>query len=238
METMNEIKTRRPRRSKADIEAAILKAAIAQIKKKGFSMALVTDIVKRAKIEPIVFYNRYKNLDEFYDTFVKRYDYWISDLVRGINGTLMTEDGYKTALEGLFRELLTDSIMAELIRWEIAEGTPTTERTARLREIDASGIVTKYERLFEDCEIDAVALSALVIAGIYFIVLHKDRSTFAGIDINTPEGEQRISDALHKFANMLFREKEMQDKRNKLAECLRQEGLSDEAVTRCLEKIS
>ena len=140
METMNEIKTRRPRRSKADIESAILKAAIAQIKKKGFSMALVTDIVKRAKIEPIVFYNRYKNLDEFYDTFVKRYDYWISDLVRGINGTLMTEDGYKTALEGLFRELLTDSIMAELIRWEIAEGTPTTERTARLREIDASEI--------------------------------------------------------------------------------------------------
>ncbi len=67
---MNEIKkTRRPRRSKADIESAILKAAIAQIKKKGFSMALVTDIVKRAKIEPIVFYNRYKNLDEFYDTF-------------------------------------------------------------------------------------------------------------------------------------------------------------------------
>ena len=72
METTNEMKSRRPRRSKADIEAAIQRAAVAQIKKKGFSLALVTDIVKRAKIEPVVFYNRYKNLDEFYDKFVNQ----------------------------------------------------------------------------------------------------------------------------------------------------------------------
>ena len=56
MATMNDTKTRRPRRSKADIEAAIQRAAIAQIKKKGFSLALVTDIVKRAKIEPVVIF--------------------------------------------------------------------------------------------------------------------------------------------------------------------------------------
>lgn len=71
----DERQARRPRRSKADIENAIEKAAIAQIKKKGFARSQVTDIVKRAKIEPIVFYNRYKNLEEFYEGFVKRYDY-------------------------------------------------------------------------------------------------------------------------------------------------------------------
>lgn len=238
METMNEIKTRRPRRSKADIESAIMKAAIAQIKKKGFSMALVTDIVKRAKIEPIVFYNRYKNLNEFYDTFVKRYDYWISDLMRSINGTLVTQAGFGNALDRLFHELLTDSIMTELIRWEVAEGTPITERTARLREIDSTSLISKYEHMFAPDDIDAVALCALIVAGIYFIVLHKDRSTFAGIDINTPEGEKRIADALHRFASMLFHEKEMEEKHEKLVQCLRREGLSDEAIARCLDTIS
>ena len=79
----DERQARRPRRSKADIENAIEKAAIAQIKKKGFARSQVTDIVKRAKIEPIVFYNRYKNLEEFYEGFVKRYDYWLSDLGKG-----------------------------------------------------------------------------------------------------------------------------------------------------------
>ena len=238
METMNEIKPRRPRRSKADIESAILKAAIAQIKKRGFSMALVTDIVKRAKIEPIVFYNRYKNLDEFYDTFVKRYDYWISDLYKGSNEILPTEKGYGDALEKLFNALLEDSIMTEILRWEIAESTPTTERTARLREMDTAGLTCRYDEFFKDDEIDAVALSALIVAGIFFIVLHKERSTFAGIDINTHDGCDRLKKAMHKFANMLFHDKEMKRKRKELADCLRQEGLSDEAITRCLEKIS
>ena len=106
MEPANEVKTRRPRRSKADIEEAINKAAVAQIKKKGFSLALVTDIVKRAKIEPIVFYNRYKNLDEFYDEFVKNYDYWLSDLVRDSMEEIGSEEGYSNILEKLLTNLM------------------------------------------------------------------------------------------------------------------------------------
>ena len=122
MEPANEVKTRRPRRSKADIEEAINKAAVAQIKKKGFSLALVTDIVKRAKIEPIVFYNRYKNLDEFYDEFVKNYDYWLSDLVRDSMEEIGSEEGYSNILEKLLTNLMQEEIMTELLRWEIAEG--------------------------------------------------------------------------------------------------------------------
>lgn len=104
----DERQARRPRRSKADIENAIEKAAIAQIKKKGFARSQVTDIVKRAKIEPIVFYNRYKNLEEFYEGFVKRYDYWLSDLGKGKrrqtadSGT--NAETMRTLLDGLHRQ--------------------------------------------------------------------------------------------------------------------------------------
>ncbi len=237
METMNETKTRRPRRSKADIESAIMRAAIAQIKKKGFSMALVTDIVKRAKIEPIVFYNRYKNLEEFYDTFVKRFDYWISDLVRCINGNLYTEKGYGDALEKLLKGLLGDAIMTELLRWEVTEGTNITERTSRLREIDCTHIISKYEEHFADRDFDIVALTALSIAGIYYMVLHKDRSTFGGIDINTEEGVSRLSNAIRQQAEILFQHHKRKVRMERLEECLREEGLSDEAITRCLEKV-
>ena len=92
-------RARRPRRSKADIEAAIQKAAVAQIRKKGFVRALVTDIVKKAKIEPIVFYNRFKNLEEFYDQFVKRYDYWVSDLSHQLRPDLSNVEGYSSSLQ-------------------------------------------------------------------------------------------------------------------------------------------
>lgn len=208
MEPANEVKTRRPRRSKADIEEAIHKAAVAQIKKKGFSLALVTDIVKRAKIEPIVFYNRYKNLDEFYDEFVKNYDYWLSDLIRDSVEEIGSEEGYSNILEKLLTNLMQEEIMTELLRWEIAEGNHITERTSRLRELHAVELINSYSNIYQREHFDISAITALIVAGIYYLVLHKDRSTFAGIDINTIPGKRRMLKAIRSIASMMFRAEE------------------------------
>lgn len=238
METITKKKPRRQRRSKADIEAAIQKAAIVQIKKKGFARALVTDIVKRARIEPIVFYNRFKNLDEFYDAFVKRYDYWISDLTRSFNSSLDNEDGYVEALQALLDALMGDSLMTELLRWEVAEGTSITERTAKLREIDFNTIIDRVEQSICSQDNDVVAISALIVAGIYFLVLHKDRSTFAGIDLNSTDGNERLKNAFAQLGRMLYgARRDDNDKRRRLAECLRREGLAPDAIDRCLAEI-
>lgn len=204
MEPANEVKTRRPRRSKADIEEAIHKAAVAQIKKKGFSLALVTDIVKRAKIEPIVFYNRYKNLDEFYGEFVKNYDYWLSDLVRSSVGEIGSEEGYSNLIEKLMTNLMSDDIMTEILRWEIAEGNHITERTSRLRELHALELNNSYANIYNREDTDIAAITALIVAGVYYLVLHKDRSTFAGIDINTLPGKRRILNAIRTLSSMMF----------------------------------
>ena len=79
-----ENKTKRYRRTNVDIQADIIKAAESLIKKKGFASILVTELINKARIEPLVFYNRYDNLSEFYDEFVKRYDYWFKGLLSGI----------------------------------------------------------------------------------------------------------------------------------------------------------
>lgn len=208
MESENEVKARRPRRSKADIEDAIHKAAVSQIKKKGFSLALVTDIVKRAKIEPVVFYNRYKNLDEFYDTFVKDYDYWLSDLVRDSIENIDSEEAYSNVIEKIINNLLSDDIMTELLRWEVAEGNNITERTARLRTMHAVDIFRNYEEKHAGIGIDVTAVSALLVAGIYYMLLHKDRSSMIGIDINQAAGKRRIVNAIREISRLIFQEKE------------------------------
>lgn len=208
MESENEVKARRPRRSKADIEDAIHKAAVSQIKKKGFSQALVTDIVKRAKIEPVVFYNRYKNLDEFYDTFVKDYDYWLSDLVRDSIENIDSEEAYSNVIEKILNNLLSDDIMTELLRWEVAEGNNITERTARLRTMHAVDIFRNYEEKHAGIGIDVIAVSALLVAGIYYMLLHKDRSSMIGIDINQAAGKRRIVNVIREISRLIFQDKE------------------------------
>lgn len=237
MGTENEIKTRRPRRSKADIEEAIQKAATAQIKKKGFSLALVTDIVKRAKIEPIVFYNRYKNLDEFYDTFVKNYDYWLSDLLNSHKDCIGTENGYAEILSILMHKLLDEQIMTELLRWEVSEGNHITERTAKIRELHCNEIIEIHKDAFPDTDVDVRAITTLIVAGIYFLVLHKDRSTFGDIDINTPAGLRRLDEAFRSLASMLFRYRECKEQTRVIEERMRREGIPDEVIVRCMKDL-
>ena len=214
MAVVNDVKPRRPRRSKADIEEAIQKAATAQIKKKGFSLALVTDIVKRAKIEPIVFYNRYKNLDEFYDGFVKQYDYWLSDLIRSNAADPSTEEGLASLLEALFEKLLSDKIMTELLRWEITEGNHITERTARLRELHSMELINHFNDMFRDGDIDMVATSTLI--------------------VNSPEGRGRIHAACRSVSSLFFRRNECDSRIDRIAERMRAEGIDEESIARCI----
>ncbi len=79
---MEKTKSKRCRRSKAEIDNSIKKAAESIILKKGFAGTTVLDIIKHAKIEPVTFYTRYRNLEEFYDCFVREYDSWLSDMLR------------------------------------------------------------------------------------------------------------------------------------------------------------
>lgn len=208
METVKDVKPRRPRRSKADIEDAINKAAISQIKKKGFSLALVTDIVKRAKIEPIVFYNRYKNLGEFYDEFVKSHDYWLSDIVRGAIDEAGTEESYSNLLEKIFNGLMNDDIMAEILRWEVTEGNSTTERTSRLRELHALELSSNYYNRFPAEGVDLQAISTILVGGLYYMILHRNRSSMCGININNSEGKRRVIQAIRNMASLMFRDRE------------------------------
>ena len=128
---MSTEKSTRYRRTKADITEDIRKAAIDQVMKRGFSASLVTEIIRKAKIEPPVFYHRYKDLDEFYSEFVKGYDYWFSDIAdKALKSSDSPKQQFIALMEGLQDSLKEKSVMQELLRWEIAEGNDTTKRTA------------------------------------------------------------------------------------------------------------
>ena len=199
-----ERRNRRPRRSKADIEAAIEKAAIKQIKRMGFAHSQVTDIVKEAEIEPIVFYNRYKNLNDFFDQFVTHYDHWLKDACKGKSSPTNSEE-YAKLLGGLLDYLHENDIITELLRWEVSENTSTTRRMAKVHEEDVNDYVDHLmQHAKHTTETDERAVMALVVAGLFYLTLHKERSSFAGIDIKTTEGRDRIKKALKQIGTSLY----------------------------------
>lgn len=203
-------KPRRPRRTKEDIEKSINDAAVDLIGRKGFAGVQLSDITRQAEIEPVVFYNRYKNLDDFYDEFVKKYDYWVSEGIKRRDAceddALPTEEYCKRVLNELIEDLRDDKIMREILRWEISTPNPVTERTAMLREMLNMQLVFKFKKLFRegDSSIDIAVLSAIMIGGIYYLFLHRDRSTFCGLDLNDPGDIDRMRNTVDAIVDLAF----------------------------------
>lgn len=228
-------KSRRPKRTKAQIDDCIREAAVAEIVENGFSDSILYGIIRRAKIEPVVFYNRYKSLDVFYDEFVKSKDYWFNDLLRGIDAPRFSSEELVKILNSLIDSLNKDSIMLELLRWEIANENTTTRRSAALREFHTLPLAKDYENVFKNTKIDMLSLCALIIGGIYYLSLHKNLSPFSGIDINTEDGKARIKNAIDTFVTILFDLKDADLKKQQIRARLKEKGLSDEDIDYCLD---
>lgn len=231
---MIEEKKRRPRRTKANLIDCINNAAEEQILKDGFSNVLVTDIIKRAKIEPIVFYNRFENLESFMSEFVKKYDYWFSDILNDFELQSTSEETLTKILQRLFQELNNDSVMLELLRWEVSNGNNITTRTAMLREVHILPLVKIYEELFKDKGIDIAALTALIIGGVYYLSLHKERSSFSGIDINSQEGITRIFNAINFFIEKIYEDDKLFQEKTAITNKLKEAGINDDIIQQCV----
>lgn len=200
----NDGKRVRIRRTKATITENIRKAAVESVLKRGFSGSLVSEIIKKAKIEPVVFYNRYQNLEEFFSEFVKGYDYWFSDVAKEANKLETPHDQFIALIEGLQECMIEKSVMLELFRWEIAVDNDITKRTASIREMFTLPLAEKYDDLFKNSGIDFVAIATIIVSGLYYLYLHKDRSTFCNIDMNTEEGRNRVNQAIKFLSELLF----------------------------------
>lgn len=77
--------------------------------------------------------------------------------------------------------------MLEVLRWEIAESNDITMRTSLLREEHTLPLAGRYLSHYFGTDVDIVAWVSLMIGGIYYMCLHKDRAEFCGIDINNPK---------------------------------------------------
>lgn len=179
---------------------------------------------------------KYKDLDDFYSTFVQGYDYWFSKIAEeAMKSSDDPRIQFIALLKGLQDSLSEKSVMQEPLRWEIAEGNDTTRRTAILREAFTLPIVEKYKALFEKTGVDLVALGSLLIVGLYYLNLHKERSKFCGIDMQMEEDVERINKAIRSFSNIMFSYLKPHDTKEDVAERMRAKGIDEQTIKECLK---
>lgn len=182
----------RKRRSSAEIAQLIDKATEDIVREKGFGGLSIQEVCDRAEIEPQVFYRRYPEGFAFYvEKFIRDHDFWFSHYqeypVEKLN---RSPEDLTQILLSLWTQIAEDGLLASLLRLELQDAPlDAAVEIAKAREIQTEGLVEFFAKASESPNTLRVQL-AILTAGIQYLALHKDVSTFCGIDFTSIPKEE------------------------------------------------
>jgi hypothetical protein len=125
--------------------------------------------------------------------------------------------------------------MQRLLIWEVQEKNNVTEKTARMREMNVYTFASFYDNYFKDADVDFNVYTSIIIAGIYYLILHKDVSTFCSVDFSKEEGRERLLKTIKKLCIMLFSEQQPDRQQVEIASKLKEKGVDISIIAECTE---
>lgn len=170
---------------------------------KGYTGLTATNIAKSAGLSRRLISIYFDSVDNLIETYVRNKDYWTA--ASGRVEEMMTENeanNTKKIIDYLLQNQLdyfyNNPEMQKIILWEISQKTKIMYEVCEDRERLGSKIFDLADKEFKNSTVDIRAVTALLVAGIYYMVLHaKSTDTlFCGIDINQSEGMNRIKNAI------------------------------------------
>jgi len=223
---------KRNRRTNASIDNDILTATKNVIEKVGFANTTLSAIIQEANLEPNTFYRRFDDLDSLFDFFVQKYDYWLGDVTDMQSDRSDHIEYYRKSVVELAKQLYSNKSMQKILIWELSEDNKITRRAARLREEQSRKLLINLQKYFKDTGVDFCAFSALLIGGIYYNILHKDRSTFCGADFSTQEGKKQLISSIDNIINYFFSLASPHNKALEIAKNLKKEQVDNSTIAK------
>lgn len=187
------------RRTNKEIERSIYQAAGKIAVQKGVENISLRSVAEEAEMDIGVLNRRFKDDEDLIREYTKRYDFFINDLLVSVNPDEFTSPrSYFESLANVFvKQLHRNKEMQAIMRWEMSYDTALTRRSARKRDELLSEVLPQISsRISPSYGCDPNAILAVLVAGMYYIVLRENRSSFCGIVFNSKEGRKTLSEAL------------------------------------------
>ncbi|WP_289023766.1 TetR/AcrR family transcriptional regulator [uncultured Salegentibacter sp.] len=173
------------------------------LQSKGYTGLTATNIANAAGLSRRLITIYFDSVEDLIETYIRNKDYWIEasgsieEMISDKKGG-NTKEIIENLLQNQLKNFYDNPEMQKLILWEISENSNIMDQVSQERENMGAKIFSLADKDFQDKDIDIRAISALLVAGIYYMVLHaKSTDTlFCEIDINTPKGMERIKNAI------------------------------------------
>ena len=182
------------------------------IRSTGYTGLGVNAIAKNAGVSKKLIYRYFGTVDSLIETYLVERDYWVtfskkvSDAAVASNKKQTMIEFSSSIFENQFDFFFNEDEMQRIILWEISEKNNILNDLSRKREAMGEELLKLTDPYFKDSDVNFRAVSAIIICGIYYSVLHtkKNASTICGLDLNTEAGRKEITKAIRKIVELCF----------------------------------
>jgi AcrR family transcriptional regulator len=192
-----------PRRRNKEETMQLLIAAVGEIlKEKGYAGLGLNKIALRAGVTKELIYRYFDGLNNLLKTYINGKDYWMPLLEQLNNTEVGSEEELLQLFIGLLQEqfkfFFAEQEMQKFILWQISEVNSLMRSISERREIQGAKLLALTDEHFRGSGISFKAVTALLLGGIYYVVLHgrSNKSTVAGLDMNHEKDREQILKAV------------------------------------------
>jgi len=187
--------------------------AVAKVfKNEGYGGLGVNKIARMAGVNKKLIYRYFQTFEGLIEAYVVETDYWMvfAEKVQEMLDEKNASDSQKLVtdiLQNQFRYFYMDKQMQKLITWEICSASPLMKSIHTARENAGQKILALTDEHFKNSNVNLRAVSALLVGGIYYTVLHSryNGGMFSDIDMSTEEGREEIIRMIGEIINWAYK---------------------------------
>lgn len=213
------------------VDRDILEGVATLVKEVGFSRLTLPAIAQASNVNLSVICRHFGTLENLLEVYTHKFDYWLATILDINKSDVLDDTEFLNSVAGNFVKTLSkDKEMQQLMAWELTEDNPLTRRSAKQRDVMIEKTLPVYERYLNHLDANPRAILAIVVAGMYYIVLRKDHSKFCSIDFSTKSGKQLLSDTMVKIIAYLNSIKEQKDQMLEVAGNLKKNHVEERII--------
>jgi len=200
------IKVRDRERTRRDLLNAVGEILMAC----GYTGLRVNKIARHIGKDKSAIRHHFGRLVDLEKAYIREKDYWPPFFERYQLGEQPSKDEVKMMFTELMQQNLVSFManpeMQKIIHWQISEENPLMRSVSVAREENGARLLSKATPFFIRSGTSFKAVTALLLGGIYYLVLHAEtnKSTVCGIDINLESDREIIIKTIGQIIEWAF----------------------------------
>ncbi len=209
----------------------LLNAVGVALKKHGFAKLGINTVAAEAKMDKTAIYRYYNGFEDLLKAYVDHQEHWLESLK--MIGERKIPDMNKLIKDFLREqiEILMDSEeFQQLLVWELADKDNIAAPITVKREIYSEGILKQSRVSLEKSGINLNFIMAVLIGGIYYLVIHKNQYKFCEVDLNQKKHKEELIRTLDWLIDLLFETNRQVSEVEEIAKRLYNKGMSKDEI--------